>query len=686
MTACDRIYSPGMNSATTAKHRAKPVTTLARSLAVAAASLAIAAQAALAAQATPGNAPRPTSDAQTQPDDHPLDLLPADAPIALAVRSIDAADAASAELLQAAELTTLSTFKQVLSVLGIRDALDTTRGIAAAVVLTDTDLTPPDPALPNDAASDAAPTRQAGIVVLLPTTQASAFADAMRAQPLTDADRPLGWTPPDPNTPEHDASEPAAFPSPRYADVRRFTFDDATLYTTPAGPGYTAVALRPETLVRLDFTPGALETRRAALAPAMRDAADQSDLTLYIQPPLAARLLRDLAAGEWSEGLVGPRVIAAAEESLNTERQLPQSFVAAADALVPLADQTRAALWTFEPGPRGVRIQGLGAPRPMTALWVATRGAQRPTTDTPTADSPATDADADADPPGVDFSDDPLAGLSTVGWLAAVGLDADRPLVRSLALTLQQTLAFDRLQPSPTRLTSLHDGALVIYQDAAVLRLRGERRPIADASGGDDSEGAGEWREVTIGDVRAAAPPMLRGWLDAALSLLPPVGGSAGAGEPSGPAATTFLVRSTSEELAAATSRELLERTREAGAAASANRLRRTGVAGERMVRAVRRVLPEAPLIEVQVNLGAIVDAAQPWLEERELNLLRPSRYPPLALAMDAREGLLEVTGFVPAAAVQNAFELRRVAPSLMDVRRESGALRTPTEPGSAGR
>jgi hypothetical protein len=578
----------------------------------------------------------------------PIDLLPADAPLALAVRSIDAVDADAAELLQAAELTTLSTFKQVLTVIGVRQALDTTRGVAAAVVLLPAESTGDaqhDTHTDPETISTTTPRpRRVGVILLLPTTSHAAFTDAMRAEPLAQA-----------NDDERRTDDPSstAEGSPR-ASIARFTFDDATVFTSPAAPGYSAAALRPETLAAWTFSPGNHAARLARLTEPMQGAAATSDITLFVDPPAAARLLRDVAAGAFqTPGLSGPRVIAAAEQAADAERGFPPSTLRIFDALIPVADQTAAAVWTFDPGPRGLTVRALGVAKPLSPFAATTALLNAP---------PASSISANATDRRPDFSDDPLAGMPTVGWLGAFAVDAHgrEPGLRTIAASLlgvglasvmPEAEFRERLIAAAQR---FNDAALVVYNHGAAARLRHD--PTPEPSGDTDDPPPPSTFPIPFDEIHAAPPSILN---DMLAELVP------NARDDDDVANWRLTARRA--DLFVASSGPLADRLADATDAADEMTLRRSGIAAERMVRAVRRVLPDDPIAEVHINMQAVIERAQPWLDERELDLLNPRRYPPLAAAVDVRRGVIELTAFVPAATVQNAFEMRRVLPRLLD-------------------
>lgn len=518
---------------------------------------------------------------------HPIDLIPHDAIVAVRIRSIDAVDRDAAELLQAAQLITLSTFKQALTVIGVNRALDTTRGIAAAVVertATSTDGQP-------------GPLGRAAALLLIPTTTHTAFTEAMRATPL-------GGN-----------------------GISSFTFDSITLYTSAADDRYTAIAPDIETLEQIRFEPGNTSRRHAGLTPTMIDAAGTANIAIYADPLPAATLVNDLAA--------------------SMPNDAPDAARAAAEALLPLAQQSAAALWTIDPGPRGVRIRGLITPKPITTFAATLALMQQ----TPTrATEPAAHQ-----PEPTDFSNDPLSGLPTVGWLAAAAINLrDRDtVVGSLLPSVIRVAGQDN--PIAGMLadfaTSLDDVALVHYNaDNDVTAIARARRDRDDA-GGATSIAAGR-TAVSVDDL--TGDDALRRRFNALWPLF--------AGEDRHEIIVN--VRQGVAVLAPTDARveQVIDATRSAADAP----LRRSGIAGERMVRAVRRVLPDRPLIELHVNIQALIDTNQDWIEQRDLNLLNPNRYPPLAAAATVAPGMVELAAFVPAPTVQNLYELRTLLPAFL--------------------
>ncbi len=193
------------------------------------------------------------------------DVVPAESPLVIAAGSADALDAASAELLQASGLTTLSTFKQVLTVFGVRQTMDTARGLTVALV-------------PIGVSGDAA------VAALVPVTSFEAFAEGLNA---------------------------GAGP----AGVRSFTFAGAELFMDEvrgADGVYAAVSGRVEALADGVFIAGQNAERAELLGGDALEVAADSTLVAVLRPEALRPALRsigererDAMVGRWARRMLG---------------------------------------------------------------------------------------------------------------------------------------------------------------------------------------------------------------------------------------------------------------------------------------------------------------------------------------------------------------------------------------------
>jgi hypothetical protein len=369
-------------------------------------------------------------------------------------------------------------------------------------------------------------------------------------------------------------------------------------------------------------------------------------------------------------------------------RALEEAAAASGDLL----SQTRTAAVAVEPGPRGVRMRAVLEPRLASRLGAATFGfAAAAVADEPpdAASQQTTGRVAERS-----LNDDPLAVLPRVGWLGVVAVNSPSEGVSRLVLgVLGGADLLEALGP-------VRDAAAVVYASGGaakseagsaasvalrpVLRSRlfdadttpgitglAERLARSETAGeaqskgsSEDASGEASLRVEPIDTeppgvasrVSMSRPAYQRvaarlGALAPLMNAMAPGGGDPSLVVAAGPGS---LAVTPSAELAG----EILDSAQTARDAVTA---RRSGIAAERMVRAVRRVLADEPLVEAHLNMQELLTIARPWLESQGLRMLRPARYPPLSASLSVEQGLVIVHGFVPAATVQNAFEMRKL-------------------------